>query len=71
MLQQAVPSGSSDKKIRGEIFMWYILTFMAGGMFGVFIMCLFQINREYSQTEYSSTPTQQKGESDEKDGRTS
>ncbi|MCI8471757.1 MAG: DUF3789 domain-containing protein [Clostridiales bacterium] len=51
--------------------MWYILTFMAGGMFGVFIMCLFQINREYSQTEYSSTPTQQKGESDEKDGRAS
>ncbi len=51
--------------------MWYILTFMAGGMFGVFFMCLFQINRQYSHTEYGSTPAKQKGGSDEKGGRTS
>lgn len=46
--------------------MWYILTFMAGAMFGVFFMCLFQINRHYSQIEYDSAPANQKGGSDEK-----
>lgn len=71
MQQQAALSGSLDNKTRGKIFMWYILTFMAGGMFGVFFMCLFQINRQYSQTEYGSTPAKQKGGSDEKDGRAS
>lgn len=51
--------------------MWYILTFMAGGVFGVFFMCLFQINRLYAQTGLRSDPAKQKGGSDEKDGRTS
>lgn len=26
--------------------MWYFITFMAGGMFGVFIMCLMFIAKE-------------------------
>lgn len=47
------------------------LTFMAGGVFGVFFMCLFQINRLYAQTEYRAAPAKQKGGSNEKDGRTS
>lgn len=51
--------------------MWYILTFIVGGVFGVCFMCLFQINRLYSQTEYISKSIKKEGGSNEKDGRTS
>lgn len=46
--------------------MWYILTFIAGSAFGVCLMCMLQINRQYSQAEYDAEPAKQKGGTDEK-----
>ena len=37
--------------------MLYIFTFMAGGLFGVVTMCLFQINRHESEMEYRRDQT--------------
>lgn len=46
--------------------MWYIVTFIAGAMFGTCFMCLFQINRYQSQEEYRPD-TDSRGSFDEKD----
>lgn len=46
--------------------MWYISTFIAGSAFGVCLMCMLQINRQYSQAEYDAEPAKQKGGTDEK-----
>lgn len=32
--------------------MFYIISFIAGGLFGMVLMCLFQINRFESEREY-------------------
>lgn len=47
--------------------MWYILTFMAGSMFGIFFMCLFQINTNNIYEDYNSGTANSQGGFDEKD----
>lgn len=47
--------------------MWYIVTFITGTMFGVCIMCMFQINKYNAQEEYHFDTEISQGDFDEKD----
>lgn len=47
--------------------MLYVISFMVGGLFGVGVMCLFQVNRYESEREYQMELLKEvdsKGESD-------
>lgn len=46
--------------------MFYVISFMVGGLFGVVLMCLFQVNRYESEREYRMEQSKEdcKGEPD-------